>query len=196
MRSQHPKILLIGLLCGTALFPCRSFAAPFTVFFAENGLGTFNTGVGGNIPLQATLTAGPIAGVMNVLTFNEGDYGVKGHLGDLDVLDPMGQESDIIRWDGAGHVYFFSLTGGNDGADTGLPNNRFLTFDTVTEDAKGNAQYTPKQDGPGFDANVMPVYSLNSAAVPSPEPGTWLFVATGCVGLLGYDWRRRRNGAA
>src|SRR4030088_3530698 len=74
----------------------------------------------------------------------------------------MGQESDIIRWDGAGHVYFFSLTGGNDGADTGLPNNRFLTFDTVTEDAKGNAQYTPKQDGPGFDANIMPVYLLNS----------------------------------
>ena len=44
----------------------------YTVFFAENGLGTFNTGVAGNIPLHATVTAGPIAGVMNVLTFNEG----------------------------------------------------------------------------------------------------------------------------
>ncbi len=25
-----------------------------------------------------------------------------------------------------------------------------------------------------------------------PEPGTWLLFATGCVGLLGYGWRRRR----
>ena len=109
------------------------------------------------------------------------------------MLDPMGQESDIIRWDGAGHVYFFSLTGGNDGADTGLPNNRFLTFDTVTEDAKGNAQYTPKQDGPGFDANIMPVYLLNSLS----RAWNLAIVATACVGLLGYDWqRRRRNGVA
>jgi hypothetical protein len=97
---------------------------------------------------------------------------------------------------GAGHVYFFSLKGGNDGADTGLPNNRFLTFAEVTEDANGNVLYTPPLNGPGFDAKVMPIYSLNSAAVPSPEPRSWLLVATGCAGLLGGNWQRRRNRAA
>ena len=30
---------------------------------------------------------------------------------------------------------------------------------------------------------------------PTPEPGTWVLMGTGLVGLLGYGWRRKKRQA-
>jgi hypothetical protein len=31
----------------------------------------------------------------------------------------------------------------------------------------------------------------NPAPTPTPEPGTWLMLGTGLLGLVGYGWRRK-----
>ena len=45
---------------------------------------------------------------------------------------------------------------------------------------------------------VLPFTALPSAMgrpTPTPEPGTWVLMGTGLVGLLGYGWRRKKRQA-
>jgi hypothetical protein len=44
--------------------------------------------------------------------------------------------------------------------------------------------------GVGIGDGSISIELLTSTA-PVPEPGTWLLMVTGLVGLLGYGWRRR-----
>jgi hypothetical protein len=35
--------------------------------------------------------------------------------------------------------------------------------------------------------------SFQPASAPVPEPGTWMLMSTGLIGLLGYGWRKRQR---
>ena len=53
----------------------------------------------------------------------------------------------------------------------------------------------------GSITNVNFQYGTNltepnvSGVTPTPEPGTWVLMGTGLVGLLGYGWRRKQRQA-
>jgi hypothetical protein len=57
---------------------------------------------------------------------------------------------------------------------------------------------------PGFLDNFKNIYAPNVAAfasqlatatapAPVPEPGTWMLMGTGLIGLLGYGWKKRQQ---
>ncbi|MBM3223083.1 MAG: PEP-CTERM sorting domain-containing protein [Candidatus Tectomicrobia bacterium] len=49
------------------------------------------------------------------------------------------------------------------------------------------------------DASLSQAITLNSPPLPPPpvtvvpEPGTWVLMLTGALGLLGYRWRRQHQ---
>ena len=44
-----------------------------------------------------------------------------------------------------------------------------------------------------FGVEITPVTLANGSVVVTPEPGTWLLMGSGLVGLAGLAWRRRKQ---
>lgn len=75
-----------------------------------------------------------------------------------------------------------------------LPALSSMQFDVHGSLSPGNFFYA---QGTVFDAGFTLELSsfLHGHQSPVPGPSTFLLLATGCVGLLGYGWRRRKQAA-
>ena len=136
-----------------------------------------------------TMGTDPISG-MNTLEYTLPFAGVAG---DVLLQEPGGsQTSDVLRFDGNFHVYFFSEleAGQAQLADVGLP-AAFITpnvtvAESGTEGAFTYANYTPSATGPG--ANPGTTYYIISEV---PEPSVMLLGGLGGGLLLLLNLRRR-----
>jgi hypothetical protein len=118
--------------------------------------------------------------------------------GDLLLTDGAGV-SDIIRFDptiffggSTGGAFFYSLPGGGQLADIGLPGSYLPNVFSIAEVLAGPTLYTPTAGQPGFVSGAAgPVtYQITSGAVP--EPGTWLLFGSAMAVLIA----RRRTRAS
>ena len=111
--------------------------------------------------------------------------------------------SDILRFNPAGtgnpnypaSVVVYSLAGGGDLADTGLPTARYTNLFSITE-LNGAVSYTPNAGQPGFVAGFEVTYNFVSDAPtnPVPAPAGLLLGLTG-LPIFGLVARLRRRTA-
>jgi len=184
---RRMQSILVGSLCFALSLPAH---AKFLVFLGENGLGALTVDVGGSI-LQAKQVddKGP-GGLKNALTFD--NFGLKGTQGDLAIFNKsnlLSGPDDILRFNGDSTVVFYSIKGGQDGADIGLPTKLYDNVAIALEDAKGNISYTPTQGQPGYDGNLLPTFELNSGIVPEPHLLGFMLVGLGMV-VFGFTMRK------
>jgi PEP-CTERM motif len=107
-----------------------------------------------------------------------------------------GPLSDVLRFDGNSHVYFFSdnADGVDSLADVGLPtvfsaNAAGPFLETGTEGGFQNYMYTPSATGPGAVGNGT-VYTFNIIS-DVPEPGSMLLAGLGGGLMLLLNLKRR-----
>jgi len=167
---------------------------PFQLTFDENGNAHYITNTGGSGNITGTLMADPTHGVSgNVLIYALPQTPV--FTGDVLIYNSTGTTlSDLIRFtnssgeDSGGldgtELIFYSLKGGGNLADTGLPSTA-STF-SIREDAAGHIDYNL-----GYPNNNEYVATSNDTAA-APEPGSIVLASMGIVGLVGYGWRRRK----
>ena len=144
-------------------------------------------------PFAFTSATEPISGITTLrytLPF-------AGNAGDVVLLEtPAGAISDVLRFDGQSHVYFFSdnSDGVDSLADVGLPSTLITPNVTLLEQGpEGGFQYvlyTPGASDPGFKAaSPGTTYEIISDV---PEPSVTMML--GCLGgglLLVRSWRHQ-----
>ena len=174
--------------CGLVLGVLLSGAAAYgqfsvTVQFNENGTGYLSNTYGFNSSLPSGFVNDPGAGGFNDALFFSMLNPPGLVAGDLLLMDD-GIVSDVIRFDpvtsfsgGTGGAFFYSLPGGGELADIGLPGVNLSNTFGLAEVENGITSYTPTAGQPGFVAGAAgPVtYQITSAA---PEPGTWLLLGS------------------
>jgi hypothetical protein len=165
---------------------------------ASAALYTFDEfGISNYQPGYFSLDSGPGNLGVPVLTYNLPFAGVQGDL----LAWEVGSQTliaDVIRFDGAGHLFFYSDVGVDAPADVGLPTayhgNQF-TVQEVGDEGFNWFDYPllagppiqPTQ--PGYDPS-NPSYLFISDV---PLPPSLLFVGSGLLGLLGFGWRRMKG---
>lgn len=140
-------------------------------------------------PLPYTIGTDPVSG-MNTLEYTLPFVGVAGDVLLQEVAG--GPLSDILRFDGNSHAFFFSdnSDGVDSLADVGLPsqilaNNAGPFLETGTEGGFQNYMYTPTATGPGAVGNGT-VYTYNIISdVPEPSIALLGVLGGGMLLLLG-----------
>lgn len=125
------------------------------------------------------------------------DLPFAGVAGDVLMRDPLESGSpilDVLRFDGAGHLTFYSdsIDGYDAPADTPGPPNQFINFVFINEQgAEGQVQdgfWLPTPEQAGYDAS-NPVYRFISDV---PEPGAVTLLLAG-AGILLLVLARRKS---
>ena len=168
-------IALASALSATTAF---GFGAIFTI--DNQGDAFWNNG-GGLVPY--TLTTDPSSGqiaLQYTLPFTAG-------IGDVQLeTSGGGPVTDILRFDGSDHVYFYSTTGtGTLGYVSTLPSPISPAVGPLLLQNSGgvwSVSYTPTSGQPGYDAAAPG--SIYSIIVYVPEPGLMAF-GVGSILLLG-----------
>ena len=161
-----------------------------TITLHENGTGMFQNSNGFNSPLVGAPApdTGP-GGLPNALTF--GLLNPPGLVaGDFIMTDPgLSPVSDIIRFNSLnGTAIFYSLVGGGQLADTGLPAALNTNTFSMPENTLGLTSYTPTAGQPGFvSGSAGPVtYLIDSETAAVPDVGSSaLLLALALAALLG-----------
>jgi len=175
MNIKIKNLSLRGLIVGTlVLFVAAWSIKAEQLIFDEYGNSSYLPGylvnpdpTGGVPDWDVLMYDLPFAGVAGDLSIYEGS--LSGDLG------------DIIRFDGSGHLIFYSsgASGIITPADVPYPPSPLLDDNMAdTIDVGGYAYYTPTAGQPGYDLS-NPTYRFSEV----PEPGTGALVALG-AGLL------------
>ena len=178
--------VLVALALASAIRVTTASAQNPLITVDEKGNGNWN-----GVPLQSSLQLDPMSG-MTTLTYLLPFPGVPGDVQLIEVNKPAPNISDIVRFDGNSHLFFFSDQDGPpvDLADVGLPPPLagLLTVVVPEIGPEGNngAFYNPAGGLPG-DNTAGASYQFISDAVPEP---TTLSLAALAGGLL---IRRRRS---
>jgi hypothetical protein len=113
-------------------------------------------------------------------------------------LDVLGLGGNIMMagLTGAGTLHLFDLSFDLPGDLTTRQAGSFalatLTFESLAGGTSGlslNINALGDAEGNPLTATVS-----GASVTATPEPGTWLLLASGSLGLLGYGWRRRSRG--
>jgi hypothetical protein len=172
--------VLVALALASAIRVTTVSAQNQLITVDETGKGNWN-----GIPLPASLQLEPMSG-MTTLTYLLPFPGVPGDVQLIEVNRPQPNISDVIRFDGNSHLFFFSDQDGPpvDPADVGLPPPLagWLTVSVPEIGPEGNngAFYSPT-GGPG-DNTAGASYHFISDAVP--EPASLLLLALGGLAVI------------
>jgi hypothetical protein len=186
----------MGRFCGLIAAVILSGGAAYaqfsvTIQFNEDGTGLISNtaGFSSSLPSGFVNDPGP-GGFNNALFFSMlNPPGLVA--GDL-LLTNGATVSDVIRFDpltvfggGAGGAFFYSLPGGGQLADIGLPASYLSNMFSIAEAVGGPTSYTPIAGQPGFVSGAAgPVtYQITSGGAV-PEPGTWLLLGSAMVVLM------------
>ncbi len=186
--KKHTKVTLAAGLAA-AIAATTAIGQPL-ISVDEWGNGT----VGGSPLTWQTTLLEPFSG-MFTLSYTLPFPGVRG---DVSIADSDGTVSDIVRFDGNFHLFFFSDFSVAEPpislADVGIPGpNAFaptVYYNEVTlpSGADGLWGYTPGFSNPGGNTTGTVIYDFISDV---PEPGALPLMACG-LGILGFVQRRRK----
>ena len=186
--KRLPRILL-ALALPSAIAVSTASAQNKLVTVDERGNGNLS-----GLPLPSSLMLDPFSG-MTTLAYQLPFPGTPGDIQLIEVNRPQPNISDVIRFDGNSHLFFFSDQDGPpvDPADVGLPQPsavlQSIAIPEVGPEGNNGALYTPNPGDPGFDGTVgLLAYHFISDA-PVPEPTT--LVLASLAGLLVTRRRRR-----
>ena len=195
--SKLPKIAT--LFCAALVLSGSSAISQVQVQVDEFGVGTIKGGPFGPnpVPIGSALMPDPTGGVpaWNVLVYNLPFAGVAGDvlMHDFTLADPF---LDVIRFDGQGHLIFYSdnVDGFEAPADTPSPPNPLLANQAhiLEQGPEGGFQfgvYTPDVNQPGWDPQAPQYMFISDYAVPEPGSAAVMLAGLGA-------WLIRRKLAA
>src|SRR5262245_5717621 len=173
-------IKIAAVFCVTAsLGEWSALSQPVQVQVDEYGVGSIKGGPFGPnpVPLASGLMPDPTGGLLgwNVLVYNLPFPGVAGDvlMHDFTLADPF---FDVLRFDGQGHVIFYSdnVDGYDAPADTPAPPSPLLANQPhiLEQGPEGGFQfgtYTPNVNQPGWDPSAPQYMFISDYAVPEPE---------------------------
>jgi hypothetical protein len=167
---------VVGLMALSATQACAS-----VITVDEYGNGTIDS-----TPLPSQIFQEPISGIPTV----QYTLPFPGVAGDVLILEPASGDSDLARYDGAGHLYMFSDNTTVDApADVGIPTHSSGNFvNEVGAEGNNYAIWIPTSGQPGYEATANPQYVILSDV---PETGVLPALAVTLLAAGGVEFRRR-----
>jgi hypothetical protein len=191
--------MFLGLTLVVLLIGASASAGPVRIDEFGNFTGDVNAALAAVDPGPGNL--GPF---QTVLTYTLPFRGVQG---DVQVFEPEGPNSDVLRFNGNFTLVVYSarddidnpappntdLLGGTQGLPTMFYGNRVMR---TVENAAGTAMYQPGPGEPGFDpGDNTRVFTFASEGM-IPEPASLVMGGIAALVGLGCAWCRRKGAAA